>query len=182
MEADGREEIETVADYYAKWDDYYRPGTTFSDTSTPSSKKYDGSASNVSVGNIPAAGTSMTFTAGVGAIARDETAPVATVTGAEDGGYVNHDVTLIVTGADEPGGSGVARIVYELDDGGEQTVAGDDGGRGGARRARTARTRSCTTRWTWPATPASPASSRSPATPSGRWAPAGARRCARAAP
>ena len=26
MEADGREEIETVADYFAKWDDYYRHG------------------------------------------------------------------------------------------------------------------------------------------------------------
>ena len=33
MEADGREEIETVADYYARWDDYYRQGTSFSDTS-----------------------------------------------------------------------------------------------------------------------------------------------------
>jgi M6 family metalloprotease-like protein len=125
MEADGREEIETVADYFAKWDDYYRHGTSLSDTTTPSSKKYDGSASNVSVGNIPAPGTSMTFTAGVGAIGPDAAAPVATVTGAEDGGYVNHDVTLVVTGADEPGGSGVARIVYELDDGGEQEVPGD---------------------------------------------------------
>ena len=125
MEADGREEIETVADYFAQWDDYYRHGTSLSDASTPNSKKYDGSASNVSVGNIPAARTSMTFTAGVGVIARDETAPVATVTGAEDDGYVNHDVTLVVTGTDEPGGSEVARIVYELDDGGEQTVAGD---------------------------------------------------------
>ena len=70
MEADGREHIETVADYFARWDDYYRHGTSLSDTSTPDSKKYDGSASNVSVGNIPAAGTSMTFTAGVGVIAR----------------------------------------------------------------------------------------------------------------
>ena len=124
MEADGREEIETVAEYYAKWDDYYRPGTALSDTSTPNSKKYDGSASGVSLANIPAAGMSMTFTAGVGVIARDETAPVATVTGAEDEGYVNHDVDLVVAGADEPGGSGVARIVYEFDEGGEQTAAG----------------------------------------------------------
>ena len=142
MEADGREQIETVADYYARWDDYYLQGSAFSDTTTPNSRKYDGAASNVSVGNIPAAGTSMTFTAGVGAIGLDAAAPVATVTGAEDGGYVNHDVTLVVTGADEPGGSGVARIVYELDDGGEQTVAGQTADRGWCRRCRTARTRS----------------------------------------
>jgi hypothetical protein len=66
----------------------------------------------------------MTFTAGVGVIARDETAPVAAVTGAEDGGFVNHDVTLEVKGTDEPNGSGVARIVYELDDDGETVVTG----------------------------------------------------------
>jgi M6 family metalloprotease-like protein len=125
MEADGREDIETVAGYYAKWDDYYRQGKALSDESTPDSKKYDGSASHVSVANIPAAGTSMTFTAGVGGIDADETAPVATVAGAEDDGYVDHDVTLTVTGVDESGGSGVAGIVYELDEGGEQTVTGE---------------------------------------------------------
>ena len=64
MEADGREQIETVADYYAKWYDYYLQGSAFSDTTTPSSKRYDGSASNVSWEHP--VGTSMTFTAGVG--------------------------------------------------------------------------------------------------------------------
>ena len=124
MEADGREEIESVADYFATWDDYYRPGSALSDTSAPHSKKYDGSASNVSVANVPAGGTSMTFTAGVGVIARDETPPVATVSGVDDDGYVNHDVTLALTGSDELGGSGVVAIVYELDDGGERRVPG----------------------------------------------------------
>jgi M6 family metalloprotease-like protein len=124
MEADGREEIETVAGYHAMRDDYYLQGATLSDTSTPDSKRYDGTASTVSVADVPEAADSMTFTAGVGVIPRDETAPVTSVTGAVDGGYVSHDVTLAVTGVDEDGGSGVAGIVYELDDGGEQTVAG----------------------------------------------------------
>ena len=124
MEADGREQIETVADYFVRWDDYYRAGTTFSATSTPDSRRYDGSASDVSVANIPSAGTSMTFTAGVGTVTPDKTPPVVTVAGVADDGYVNHDVTLALTGSDEPGGSGVVAIVYQLDDGDEQRVPG----------------------------------------------------------
>ena len=124
MEADGREQIETVADYFVRWDDYYRAGITFSATSTPDSRRYDGSASDVSVANIPSAGTSMTFTAGVGTVTPDKTPPLVTVAGVADDGYVNHDVTLALTGSDEPGGSGVVAIVYQLDDGGEQRVPG----------------------------------------------------------
>ena len=56
MEADGREQIETVADYFARWDDYYRPGTSLSTTSAPDSRKYDGSASDVSVAEHPERG------------------------------------------------------------------------------------------------------------------------------
>ena len=66
----------------------------------------------------------MTFTAGVGIVTPDETPPVTTVSGVGDDGYVNHDVTLALTSSDEPGGSGVVAILYELDGGGEQRAPG----------------------------------------------------------
>ena len=65
MEADGLEEIENVTNSWANAGDYYNAGKTFTDSTAPNSKKYNGSASNVSVTGISGPGLSMTFQAGV---------------------------------------------------------------------------------------------------------------------
>ena len=120
MEADGLNEIETVPDYWVHASDYYTSGKTFTDTSNPNSKKYDGTASNVVVRDIPAAGASMTFTAGVGGAApppgTDLKAPVTTVSGNDDLWH-NRDVRVDLTATDEAGGSGVASIFGSFDGG-----------------------------------------------------------------
>lgn len=81
MEADGLEEIQTTSGTatwpqgWAEQGDYYVAGKTFGDSTMPNSKRYDGSASNVTVTGIGSPGTSMTFTAGIGAAAVDTTGP-----------------------------------------------------------------------------------------------------------
>ena len=125
MEADGLNEIETVPDYWVQADDYYTSGKTLTDTSNPNSRKYDGAASNVVVQSIPAAGASMTFTAGVsGGGGTDVTAPVTTASGNDDLWH-NHDVEVALSASDEAGGSGVASITGSFDGGTGQVVPGD---------------------------------------------------------
>ncbi len=59
MEADGLEEIET-GDHAADIGDYYNNGETLSDTSTPNSKKYDGTSSGIAVDDISSPSQTMT--------------------------------------------------------------------------------------------------------------------------
>jgi M6 family metalloprotease-like protein len=63
MEADGLEEIQTSS-AWADAGDYYNTGKTFTGSTAPNSKKYNGSASNVSVTGISNPGLLMTFQAG----------------------------------------------------------------------------------------------------------------------
>jgi M6 family metalloprotease-like protein len=118
MEADGLNEIETVPGYWVQASDYYTSGKTLTDASNPNSKKYDGAASNVVVQSIPAAGASMTFTAGVsGGAATDVTAPVTTASGF-DGAWHRTPVTITFSATDPPpNASGVAYTEYKLDSG-----------------------------------------------------------------
>lgn len=55
MEADGLEEIENNIDVNAG--DYYVPGKLFTPTSTPNSKRYDGTSTNLNLTNITANGS-----------------------------------------------------------------------------------------------------------------------------
>ena len=116
MEADGLEQIETVASYWVKADDYYDSGHTFTDTSNPNSRKYDGSASNVAVTGIPGPSSSMTLTAGVaGTTPADTTKPHTTASG-YDAAWHSSPVTVTFSASDEAGGSSVDYTEYELDD------------------------------------------------------------------
>jgi len=63
MEADGLEHIEHG--YSADAGDYYVPGRVFGSETVPDSRRYDGSASGVGVGDISAPGPSMAFTADI---------------------------------------------------------------------------------------------------------------------
>jgi M6 family metalloprotease-like protein len=65
MEADGLEEIETGADG-ADSGDYYVEGKAFGPATTPSSKKYDGTDTEVTVNNISASGLQMKATFQIG--------------------------------------------------------------------------------------------------------------------
>ncbi|HPA27817.1 MAG TPA: M6 family metalloprotease domain-containing protein [Acidobacteriota bacterium] len=59
MEADGLEEIEQG--YSADAGDYYVTGRSFGDSTTPNSRKYDGTTTGVAVNNISAYADPMTF-------------------------------------------------------------------------------------------------------------------------
>jgi M6 family metalloprotease-like protein len=122
MEADGLEHIETTSGTrtwpggYAEAGDYYVGGKTFTDTSSPNSRKYDGSASNVAVTGISSPGPSMTFTAGViGGVQIDTTSPTTTaaLSPAPNGaGWHTTPVTATLTSSDDL--SGVAATEYRL--------------------------------------------------------------------
>ena len=127
MEADGLEQIQT-ASAWADAGDYYASGDTFGDATAPNSKKYDTTSSNVSVSGIPAASSSMTFTAGiVGATppGSDTTAPVTAYSGAVDGGVYRTDVSVQLDATDEIGGSGVASITGIVNGGTPLVIAGN---------------------------------------------------------
>jgi M6 family metalloprotease-like protein len=134
MEADGLEQIEATSGTstwpygYAEAGDYYTSGKTFGDATAPNSKRYDGSATGVAVSGIPAAGSSMSFTAGiVGASppGSDVTAPVTTMSGVTDGGVYKTDITIQLDAVDEAGGSGVANITGIVNGGVPSVIAGN---------------------------------------------------------
>jgi len=73
MEADGWEDIE--AGWSADAGDFYVPGDSFGPATSPNSRNYAGSATNVAVSGISWSGDSLIFTAGIGSLA-----PVITIT------------------------------------------------------------------------------------------------------
>ena len=69
MEADGLEEIEQNANssiFTADAGDYYAPGASFGNNTTPSSRRYSGSITDVAVSDIQASGQSMSARIRVG--------------------------------------------------------------------------------------------------------------------
>ena len=123
MQADGLEEIET-GDGRADAADYYTVGSTFGPTTTPSSARYDGSASGVEVRDIvrpPYAWVTSTNSLQATLVGGyDHTAPTTFVTGAD---RYWHDTPVTLTfSARDTGGSGVLRTEYSLDGGRTYTV------------------------------------------------------------
>jgi M6 family metalloprotease-like protein len=64
MEADGREQIESNG--YADAGDFYTAGDSLGDTTTPSSRRYDGSSTELFVDSIGSAGSSLSARIGIG--------------------------------------------------------------------------------------------------------------------
>ncbi len=76
MEADGLEEIENLRDI-ADGGDYYAKGSSFTPDTTPSSKKYDGTDSDVRVYDISPSGEIMSATFVIGEVVEVEPKSVA---------------------------------------------------------------------------------------------------------
>lgn len=76
MEADGLEEIET-GDGIADSEDYYVAGKAFGPATTPSSRKYDGTASGVAATDFSSAGPQMSATFSIGEPTPDSAGPLA---------------------------------------------------------------------------------------------------------
>ena len=113
MEADGTNDIE-LRSGWANAGDYYHAGGLFSATTNPNSKRYDGSASGVTLSGITAPGASIDVAASAGGSGIDTTPP--TVGDDAPAGWRRVPVTVTLTAAD--GQSGVAHIEYSLDGGG----------------------------------------------------------------
>ena len=111
MEADGLEEIEQHLG--ADAGDFYRPGASFGPDTTPGSSAYSGATTDVRVGDISWAGTSLTFSAGAVAVP----ASTSTYGFAADASSGWHDAaqTVRITAS---GGSGTGRTIHYSTDGG----------------------------------------------------------------
>jgi M6 family metalloprotease-like protein len=108
MEADGLEEIET-GDHLADAGDYYKTGKTLSPASTPSSNKYGGAGSGITVNDFSAAGAQMTadFTAFT------SNPPQVNITAPGAGSTVSgSSVSVTVTATDD---NGVSKVQLLLD-------------------------------------------------------------------